>query len=39
MDIKLKTKLYGMIADCKGKVNELNDEIQKFEDFIVNLED
>ena len=38
MDIKLKNELYGMIADCKGKVNELNDTIQKLEDYIINME-
>jgi len=36
MDIDLRLKIYGMIADCKGKINDLNDEIQRLEDFIIN---
>ena len=36
MDNTLRLKIYGMIADCRGRINDLNDEIQRLEDFIVN---
>jgi len=39
MDIKIKSKLFGMIGNIKQKKLELEYEIQILEDYIVELED
>ena len=39
MDIKTKSKIYGMIADARGEIREMEEHLIKLETYIINLED